>query len=207
MLETQKALQRFAKHVVRQAKANLKKNGTGALKNSIKHDLKVHKNSFSLDFEMEKYGMFQDKGVRGANPNLVKNGKQKAPFSPFSYRSKMPPMQSILKWVKFKGIRFRDKQGRFKSGSYKTIAFILQRRIFAQGLKPSLFFTKPFAKAFENLPNEFAEAYGMDVEKLIGFTLKNIDTNKEEGPSQFSSTQHIPDKLDSDMIKFFGIKP
>ena len=83
MLETQKALQRFAKHVVSQSRANLtrgKKRASNGLYDSIGYDLKVHKQSFSLSFVMEEYGMFVDRGVRGSNPSLVKNGKQKAPL-------------------------------------------------------------------------------------------------------------------------------
>ena len=49
MLETQKALQRFAKHVVSQSRANLtrgKKRASNGLYDSIGYDLKVHKQSF-----------------------------------------------------------------------------------------------------------------------------------------------------------------
>jgi len=33
-------------------------------------------------------------------------------------------------------------------------------------LKPSLFFTKPFDKAFDRLPDEIVEAYGIDIVNL-----------------------------------------
>ena len=116
---------------------------------------------------MEDYGTFQDLGVKGAKPSLVKNGKQKAPSSPYSYRSKRPPLKPLMEWAKMKKIRFRDKDGKYKKGNYKTIGFWLQKRIFAQGLKPSFFFTKPFEKAFKNLPKEIGKAFALDVEKGI----------------------------------------
>ena len=100
MLETQKALQRFAKHVVSQSRANLtrgKKRASNGLYDSIGYDLKVHKQSFSLSFVMEEYWMFVDRGVRGSNPSLVKNGKQKAPLAPYTFRNKMPPLKAILR--------------------------------------------------------------------------------------------------------------
>ena len=46
--------------------------------------------------------------------------------------------------------------------------------IFKKGIKPSLFFTKPFEAAFKNLPDELVEAFGLDVENLIKYSLKDI---------------------------------
>ena len=171
--ETKKALERFGKHVVSRARANLtrgKKNVSKELYDSIEYDLKIHPNSFSLSIIMEEYGMYQDAGVRGANPSSVKNGRQKAPLSKFTFKNKKPPLKPLIEWAKFRGIRLRDKKGRFAKGNYKTIGFILQNRIYAQGMKPSMFFTKPFAAAFKNLPDEVVEAFALDLTEFIKFT-------------------------------------
>ena len=45
------------------------------------------------------------------------------------------------------------------------------KAIFEKGIKPSLFFTKPFEKAFERLPDELVEAYGLDVEQFLKYTI------------------------------------
>ncbi len=55
----------------------------------------------------------------------------------------------------------------FAKGGYKTLGFWLQKRIFAQGIKPSLFFTKPFEDAFKRLPNELIEKFGLDAMNLF----------------------------------------
>jgi len=195
MLETQKALQRFAKHVVSQSRANLtrgKKRASNGLYDSIGHKLKVHKQSFSLSFVMEEYGMFVDRGVRGSDPSLAdtynwvyskkekkmvkgsvkKKGVQKAPLAPYTFRNKMPPLKAILPWVKLKKVRLRDKKGKFKKGNYRSIAFMVQRSIFAQGIRPTMFFTKPFASAFKNLPEELVESFGLDLKDFFDFTKK-----------------------------------
>ena len=175
MLEVESALQRFAKHVVSRSRANLTRQGKNASKSlydSLDYEIKVSKNSFKLRILMEEYAMFQDRGVRGADPSMVKNGQQKAPLSPYRFKNKMPPLKPILDWVKLKKIRLRDEKGKFKKGSYKTVAFLVQRSIYAQGLKPSLFFTRPFIKAFDNLPDDIVEAYGLDLEQFIKFTQK-----------------------------------
>ena len=169
------ALQRFAKHVVSQSRANLtrgKKRASNGLYDSIGYDLKVHKQSFSLSFVMEEYGMFVDRGVRGSNPSLVKNGKQKAPLAPYTFRNKMPPLKAILPWVKLKKLRLRDEKGKFKKGNYRSIAFMVQRSVFAQGIRPTMFFTKPFASAFKNLPKELVESFGLDLTDFFDFTKK-----------------------------------
>ena len=39
-------------------------------------------------------------------------------------------------------------------------------------LSQVLFFTRPFIKAFDNLPDDIVEAYGLDLEQFIKFTQK-----------------------------------
>tara|TARA_R100000951_G_scaffold41942_1_gene35391 strand:- start:14 stop:547 length:534 start_codon:yes stop_codon:yes gene_type:complete len=172
--ETNEALNKFGKYVVQQSRSNLTKDnkGGGNLYSSIKYDLTEEQNAFLLDFLMEDYGTFQDLGVKGKNPTLIKNGIQKAPKSPYSYKSKKPPLKPLIEWAKMKKIRFRDKEGKFKRGNYKTIGFWLQKRIFSQGLKPSMFFTKPFEKAFKNLPKDIAKSFALDMEKGIVLGVK-----------------------------------
>ena len=126
--ETQAALRAFGKYVVQQSRTNLtkgKKNVDKTLYDSLGYTMEQVSTGFRLYFEMEDYGMFQDEGVKGANPSLIKGGKQKAPNSKFSYKQKMPPMQPLRDWAQKKNIRFRDKEGKFKKGSYKSMAFVL----------------------------------------------------------------------------------
>jgi hypothetical protein len=58
--------------------------------------------------------------------------------------------------------------------SYQQTSYLIRSSIFKRGIKPSLFFTKPFEAAFKNLPDELVEAFGLDVEKLIEHSLKDI---------------------------------
>lgn len=171
--EQLKALQKFRDFVIAKSKSNLKRQSfTGALANSLDSEVKVMKNSIRFFFEMNEYGWYQDKGVKGANPSLVTNGKQKAPSSPFSYKGKKPPLQAMITWAKAKNIRFRDEGGRYAKGDYKAIGFWLQKRVYAQGIKPSLFFTKPFEQAFKKLPDELINAYGLEAVQLFDSIMK-----------------------------------
>ena len=169
LFEVKKVLVKFAKRVISRARANLtrnKKNVNKSLYNSLESKIKVSNKGYSLKFLMEDYGIFQDQGVKGANPSLV-NGKQKAPNSKFSFKSKMPPMQPLADWAKARHIRLRNAKGQFKKGNYRTLGFILQKRIFAQGIKPSLFFTRPFESAFRDLPDDLSSGLIKDFNKIM----------------------------------------
>jgi hypothetical protein len=65
------------------------------------------------------------------------------------------------------------KKGRFMKGNYKTIAQIIAGNIYNRGIRPSMFFTKPFEKAFKGLNEELIKAYALDVEKFMATTIKD----------------------------------
>ena len=159
----QQELNRFAKYVIQQSRTNLtkgKKNSSKTLYNSLDYDLNVSPNSFSLSFLMEDYGVFQDKGVSGI---------RKKYNTPYSYTNKMPPPSKMDKWIVRKGLKgVRGKDGKFISR--KSLQFMIARSIYNNGIKPSLFFTKPFQKAFKNLDKDIIKAYQLDVEELLKFT-------------------------------------
>lgn len=167
----QNELNKFAKYVIQQSRSNLSKsdkNVSKELYNSLGYNVEVTEKGAELGFSMEQYGEFQDKGVRG------KSSSVKAPNSPFRFGSgtgkKGGLTNSIDKWVRRRGIQFKDrKSGRFLS--YQSTAFLISRSIYQKGIKPSLFFTKPFVAAFKRLPDELIEAYSIGLEKdLIKLT-------------------------------------
>jgi hypothetical protein len=163
--EVQKALERFRDHVVSISKRNLtnkQKNSSKKLYNSIKGKVKANPNSFEIEFTMEDYGVFQDAGV---------SGTKKKYNTPYSYKSKMPPVKAFDKWLVRKGIAPRDK-GKFTSR--KSLAFLIARSVYRNGIKPSLFFTKPFEAAYKNLPQELIDKYGLDAIELFNEQIDEI---------------------------------
>jgi hypothetical protein len=173
LTNVEKELKNFAKYVVTKSRMNLRssdKNSSGDLSRSLDSNVKVSKNSFQLAFIMEEYGVFQDKGVKG------KSSSTKAPNSPFKFGTgtgrKGGLSEGINKWVKRKRFQFRDKKsGKFLS--YNSTAFLISRSIYHKGIAPSLFFTKPFEKAFKGLSKDLIEAYKLDVEQLMKNTINN----------------------------------
>ena len=164
----QKVLEDFKNKVISEARNNLK--SKGKLNNSLRGFVKQSRNSIQLTFEMESYGAFVDKGVKGNKSSNKGNRQTESPYK-FGTNSSLigkakGGMSGIMtKWVKQKGFQFRDKQGRFMS--YKSMGYLIARSIYSKGLKPTLFFTKPFEKHFKNLPQELIEKYGLDIEKLF----------------------------------------
>ena len=159
--ETREALNKFAKYVIQQARTNLtkgKKNVTKELYNSLDYSINTNPDSINVIFEMEDYGTFQDLGV---------SGTKKKYNTPYSYTTKMPPIKAFSQWVVRKGLEgTRDKKtGRFLSR--KSLQYAVAKNIFKYGIKPSMFFTKPFERAFKNLPSELQESFVTDIENSI----------------------------------------
>jgi hypothetical protein len=160
--ELQLELNKFRDYVISQAKANLTRGGKNVSKrlyNSIKGNVKANPNSFEMEFSMDEYGIYQDKGVSGI---------KKKYNTDFKYTNKMPPAKAFDKWVVRKGLAPREK-GKFKSR--KSLSFAIARSVYYNGIKPSLFFTKPFEKAIKRLPDDLVEAFGIDAIKLFNNTV------------------------------------
>jgi len=177
-----KTIQMFRDYVVREAKDNLKRGGkygsynnTSTLSNSIKGEI-VTEDGFSIvGFSMADYGAYKDKGVKG------KTSSNKAPNSPFKFGSGSGQAggltAGIKKWVRQKGFQFRSKEegskGRFLS--YDSTAYLITRSIFNKGIKPSLFFTKPFEAGYKKyIDVDLLKAFGQDVETMVDVNLKDI---------------------------------
>ena len=159
MLENvQEILDEFKANVISEAKRNLSaQNTSGRLKDSLKGYVKESKNSIQVSFEMEDYGFYQDRGVKGK-----KGGKS---LDGYKYTNKMPPPKAFDKWTVRKGIAPRDKEGRFIKR--KSLNFLIARSIFNKGIKPTLFFTKPFEKYYKRLTKELTEKYALDMVNLF----------------------------------------
>ncbi len=152
-------LNKFAKYVIQQSRTNLtkgKKRASNELYRSLGYEVNESAKTTSIAFEMVDYGKFQDRGV---------SGKNKKYNTPYSYTTKMPPPQAFDKWVVRKGIAPRGKGGKF--ASREGLKFAIAKAIYKNGIRPSMFFTKPFEAAFKRLPDELIEAYSIGIEKQI----------------------------------------
>jgi hypothetical protein len=163
---TYSTLLAFKEFVVVNSKRNLViqgKNTFGNLSKALDESkVSVGKNSFQLDFTMPMYGQYQDKGVSGTKTVYA---------TAFSYKTKMPPTKSLDKWIVKKGIAPRNKDGKFVSR--EGLKFAIAKKIFLYGIKPSLFFTKPFEEGYTKFINtELEKAFAIDAVELFKYILK-----------------------------------
>lgn len=170
------ALKEFEEKVIQAAKKNLKdKNLSGKLSDSLDSEVDVMPNSIRLFFQMSNYGWFQDQGVKG-----VKSGKS---LSNFSYKESSNLLGferatgTFGKWAKARGIQFRkakrnNKRKKTTKGagqfmSHKQTGFAIASGIKNKGIKPSMFFTKPFEREYKKLPELLIDAYGEDSMRIL----------------------------------------
>lgn len=165
--QIRKELEKFQKYVISQARANLtrlRKNSSKNLYDSLKGQVTYKKGDYTVEIEMDTYGLFVDKGV---------SGKEKKYNTPYSYKSKMPPPSALDQWIVRKGIAPRDAKGRFITR--KSLQFLIARGIYKNGIAPSLFFSKPFEAAMRRLPQDVVTAYGIDIEAWMSATVEKIN--------------------------------
>jgi hypothetical protein len=154
-VNTKLALEKFGKYMVAESRKNLtrkKKNVTKNLYNSLGYEATTGPNSFEFDFLMEEYGEWVDKGRK---------------------KGTMPPFGPIFAWTARRRLQFKDNKGKFLS--YAQTARLVMLKIKNKGIEPSDFYTRPFNLGFQKLPTEIVEAYGLDVENFIEFTIKKLN--------------------------------
>ena len=152
---TEKALEKFGKYLVKESRKNLtrkNKNNTKRLYDSLDYEIKVMPNSMSFDFVMEEYGEWVDKGRK---------------------KGKMPPQKEIFKWVQKKGIQFRDNRGKFKT--YESTAWAIAKSIKKRGIPATDFYSRPFNLGFKKLPTAVQEAYALEVEEFLEYTINELN--------------------------------
>jgi len=158
-------LNSFGKYVVQQSRTNLtkgKKNVSKDLYNSISFKVITTAKGFSVQFYMDSYGTFVDKGVSGTEvKRSFKDYKGRTISSPYKYTTKQPPSRVLDKWIVKKGIAPRDEKGRFMSR--KSISFLIARSIKRKGIQGISFFQKPLMLGLKQFGKEMLGAVKNDI--------------------------------------------
>ena len=157
-------LNSFGKQVVNRAKGNLQKSKGGGtnLEKSLSFKVITDADGFSVQFYMDSYGTFVDKGVSGTDVRRsFKDYKGKTISSPYKYTTKQPPSRVLDKWIVKKGIAPRDEKGRFMSR--KSISFLIARSIKRKGIQGISFFQKPLMLGLKQFGKEMLGAVKDDI--------------------------------------------
>lgn len=163
--ETEKELKRIGKLWIQRARYKLdnakpfEAQGTGKLRASMKTKVFVERNQPNVDITPAvTYWEFVDMGVQGSKSSPFPLQKK----SPFKFTSKMPPREPILKWVKTRGLQFRDANGRYVT--HNTTAYLIQRSIYFRGLKPRRFISDTGQALMDKYFDRVVSAYMRDLE-------------------------------------------
>jgi len=157
-------LNSFGKQVVNRAKGNLQKAKGGGtnLEKSLSFKVITSPEGFSVQFYMDRYGTFVDKGVSGTKvKRSFKDYKGRTISSPYKYTTKQPPSRVLDKWIVKKGIAPRDEKGRFMSR--KSISFLIARSIKRKGIQGISFFQKPLMLGLKQFGKEMLGAVKDDI--------------------------------------------
>tara|TARA_R100001443_G_scaffold47799_1_gene60278 strand:- start:9533 stop:10072 length:540 start_codon:yes stop_codon:yes gene_type:complete len=157
-------LKSYGKYIVKQARKILDqkdKNTTGKLRKSLRYKVIENENGFDIKFYASKYAAFVNKGVSGTQTTrtyIDKDGKRKR--SPFKFK-KQPPSSVIQSWIGNKGIKGRDRKGRFITR--KSLAFLIARSIKRKGIPAASFYTQPLSYSFNLFQKELVKNFKTDI--------------------------------------------
>ena len=173
-----KHLDSFGRYVVKQARTNLSKgdkNATSDLYNSIGFEISSDSKGFTIQFYMDSYGKFVDKGVSGTKKKRkYKDYSGTVVPSPYKYKSKQPPTSIIEKWIKTRGLKGRvDKKWKGagnRGGQFitdKAFAFLIARSIKEKGIKGISFFQRPLELGINRLSNDLLQGIKEDITEVL----------------------------------------
>lgn len=176
-------LTKFADEVVKSAKRHLggRKIGknksygvaSGTLKRSLSYRIRVQGDTiksitFGAKGKADKYAAFLHWGVDGTRKN------QKSPFFKFK---KQPPSSVFVPWIKAKGIKLRDKKGRFKKqteSNVNSLAFLIARSVKRKGIVGLRFYEKAFTAVSKRFDKKMGDAIAEDIKDKFKLKLGNI---------------------------------
>jgi hypothetical protein len=163
--ETEKFLDKYGKSVVNEQKTRLKGFGkggshSGSLEKSLSYKKFDRKGEVGVDFYMNEYGNYVDKGVQGYKTGTTgKAGgksiyKYKNKDKSHKPRGKSKFIESLMKWCGRKGIP-------------KGAAFPIRRKIWQEGIERTLFFTIPIQRSDKRFKEGIEKSMKLDIENNI----------------------------------------
>ena len=169
---TIKVLDTFQKATVNKARQNLGTRRIGrnksyggtrrrSLQKSLYSNLELGTGNITFG-STASYAPFIYYGVSGT--------RKKRKDTPFSYKDKMPPVDAILKWMKVKPVRIRDKDGKFVKATEskrRGVAYVLAKRIQKRGIAGIPFFLEAFEMIYPKFESKIADALALDMLEAI----------------------------------------
>ena len=179
----------FGQKLVNLSAGNLQRKGKGGgnLESSLKYSINLNNEVYTLDFIMEDYGAFVDKGVSGAGGkiktgdhagtyngiNQYKNWKSEVLNTDFRFgsgKSSGSIYKGIGSFIRKKGLQPRIKKGKKGGGQFKTtlpLKIAMVKVLWTKGIKGISFFQKPLGLGIKQFGKDILKAIKIDVEKEL----------------------------------------
>ena len=137
---------------------------------------------FSVNFYMDDYGTFLDKGVSGnKKQRSYTNTKGETVPSPYKYTNKQPPTTMLEVWIKKKGLKGRKSLIKHRKGDAKkkkvkgagqfitdkSFAFAIAKSIQRKGIRSLSFFQQPVGVNYEILKRQLLGEVKTDIETYL----------------------------------------
>jgi hypothetical protein len=173
-------LDSLGKEIINGAKKNLTAAGKGGgnLENSLDFKVVPDSNGFVVEFYMESYGTFVDKGVKGAGGE-IKSGEHKGNWggrryyttwegkrkdSPYKFgsgKSSGSIYKGIGSFIRKKGLQPRSKGGQYMTTVGLKIAIV--KVLWTKGIHGISFFQEPLGEAWKGAGEKLLEALRQDI--------------------------------------------
>lgn len=162
------ALNQTAQRVLGRRKIGKNKSygeASGALRKSLKFAIKGGDVTFGSSQPSAKFIYW---GVNGTERNRR---------SPMSYRTKQPPLDPILRWMKVKPIRLRDPEtGSFikqTESGLRSAAFLIARAIKKKGIASLKYYEIAYKDTLPKWSKKLAEAQAEDLAAVFTLEIGN----------------------------------
>lgn len=135
---TEEYLNKYAKSISDEYKKELNLRGYD---DTVSYSVELLGNEYIVIFKLNDYWKF------------IEDGRKPG---------KMPPINSILKWIKQKGLKPRNR----KIKSNKQLAFLIARKIGRFGIKPKKLFEKSIDRVNKNFKKGLIDAFKKDINNI-----------------------------------------
>lgn len=105
------------------------------------------------------------------------NGTRKKRGAPYSYTTKQPPVDAVLKWMKVKPVRLRNESGQFikqTPSRLRSAAFLIARSIKEKGIEGLRYYVVALETIVPKYVEEMGSAVVSDILKSLTFEAGNI---------------------------------
>ena len=130
-------------------------NASRDLYNSLNFEVKIGKQSITLDILLNDYWKYLEYGCKGTETS----------YPDAYYPAHFPPTKAIEEWIKIKPVIPEQRNG--KLPTQKQLAFLIARSINRKGIEPRFIFRDAVDDVWEQLKDALNEAIEKDVENNI----------------------------------------